>query len=113
MLRRPPRSTRTDTLFPYTTLFRSLHRHFVGVQLAAHVLERREDRVDRERAEHRQPAEQEGEAAERDGLGRLGGWHGKWTGNDLVGAASAASACPGPSPCEGRGRLGGGAHGSH
>src|SRR3546814_6410418 len=27
MLRRPPRSTRTDTLFPYTTLFRSLvHR---------------------------------------------------------------------------------------
>src|SRR3546814_15862104 len=26
MLRRPPRSTRTDTLFPYTTLFRALHR---------------------------------------------------------------------------------------
>src|SRR3546814_18258336 len=26
MRRRPPRSTRTDTLFPYTTLFRS-HRH--------------------------------------------------------------------------------------
>src|SRR3546814_10740279 len=26
MIRRPPRSTRTDTLFPYTTLFRSL-RH--------------------------------------------------------------------------------------
>src|SRR3546814_17870302 len=25
MIRRPPRSTRTDTLFPYTTLFRSLH----------------------------------------------------------------------------------------
>src|SRR3546814_13016282 len=30
MIRRPPRSTRTDTLFPYTTLFRS-----VGV--AAHI----------------------------------------------------------------------------
>src|SRR3546814_5850692 len=35
MIRRPPRSTRTDTLFPYTTLFRSvysfvrLNRHFV------------------------------------------------------------------------------------
>src|SRR3546814_17839066 len=35
MLRRPPRSTRTDTLFPYTTLFRSRHserrgyRHFL------------------------------------------------------------------------------------
>src|SRR3546814_12722695 len=25
MIRRPPRSTRTDTLLPYTTLFRSLH----------------------------------------------------------------------------------------
>src|SRR3546814_8076712 len=25
MIRRPPRSTRTDTLFPYTTLFRSHH----------------------------------------------------------------------------------------
>src|SRR3546814_6750090 len=31
MIRRPPRSTRTDTLFPYTTLFRSLplRRHLV------------------------------------------------------------------------------------
>src|SRR3546814_4778730 len=27
MIRRPPRSTRTDTLFPYTTLFRSLAIH--------------------------------------------------------------------------------------
>src|SRR3546814_2535634 len=26
MIRRPPRSTRTDTLFPYTTLCRSRHR---------------------------------------------------------------------------------------
>src|SRR3546814_20484885 len=26
MIRRPPRSTRTDTLFPYTTLFRSPHQ---------------------------------------------------------------------------------------
>src|SRR3546814_4664988 len=26
MIRRPPRSTRTDTLFPYTTLFRSTHK---------------------------------------------------------------------------------------
>src|SRR3546814_6624709 len=35
MIRRPPRSTRTDTLFPYTTLFRSadvalLHVHRLG-----------------------------------------------------------------------------------
>src|SRR3546814_364504 len=27
MIRRPPRSTRTDTLFPYTTLFRSILDH--------------------------------------------------------------------------------------
>src|SRR3546814_14693526 len=32
MIRRPPRSTRTDTLFPYTTLFRSYHRDY-GRQL--------------------------------------------------------------------------------
>src|SRR3546814_2861995 len=30
MIRRPPRSTRTDTLFPYTTLFRSAQRMPVG-----------------------------------------------------------------------------------
>src|SRR3546814_13608569 len=30
MIRRPPRSTRTDTLFPYTTLFRSVQRHRVA-----------------------------------------------------------------------------------
>src|SRR3546814_3453913 len=31
MIRRPPRSTRTDTLFPYTTLFRSLGRVTQGL----------------------------------------------------------------------------------
>src|SRR3546814_20279814 len=31
MLRRPPRSTRTDTLFPYTTLFRSEQLIYVTV----------------------------------------------------------------------------------
>src|SRR3546814_2282150 len=30
MIRRPPRSTRTDTLFPYTTLFRSPARRDAG-----------------------------------------------------------------------------------
>src|SRR3546814_20072597 len=30
-MRRPPRSTRTDTLFPYTTLFRSLRRGVGGL----------------------------------------------------------------------------------
>src|SRR3546814_11485982 len=33
MIRRPPRSTRTDTLFPYTPLFRSL-RHPVTAEFA-------------------------------------------------------------------------------
>src|SRR3546814_13959416 len=30
LLRRPPRSTRTDTLFPYTTLFRSIRGLVAG-----------------------------------------------------------------------------------
>src|SRR3546814_19738024 len=30
MIRRPPRSTRTDTLFPYTTLFRAARPHGQG-----------------------------------------------------------------------------------
>src|SRR3546814_9532872 len=30
MIRRPPRSTRTDTLFPYTTLFRSVACHLAS-----------------------------------------------------------------------------------
>src|SRR3546814_5818558 len=41
MIRRPPRSTRTDTLFPYTTLFRSgdhrlLHRRPAGAAELPH-----------------------------------------------------------------------------
>src|SRR3546814_9207397 len=34
MIRRPPRSTRTDTLFPYTTLFRSAHQPRGDAQVA-------------------------------------------------------------------------------
>src|SRR3546814_15329929 len=43
MIRRPPRSTRTDTLFPYTTLFRSQLVPAIGVlrQAAAVPQERR------------------------------------------------------------------------
>src|SRR3546814_19216161 len=39
MIRRPPRSTRTDTLFPYTTLFRSqaLRAHQLAVAIDQHV----------------------------------------------------------------------------
>src|SRR3546814_2949756 len=36
MIRRPPRSTRTDTLFPYTTLFRSDH-HTPAAAIQLHV----------------------------------------------------------------------------
>src|SRR3546814_19941488 len=35
MIRRPPRSTRTDTLFPYTTLFRSHPGKLFGAPVAA------------------------------------------------------------------------------
>src|SRR3546814_13653966 len=41
MIRRPPRSTRTDTLFPYTTLFRSLANLF-ALPLRAQSLSNRE-----------------------------------------------------------------------
>src|SRR3546814_14602192 len=49
MIRRPPRSTRTDTLFPYTTLFRSvvggLQHHHVDAA-ARDVGRQRIDEVD-------------------------------------------------------------------
>src|SRR3546814_1003765 len=35
MIRRPPRATRTDTLFPYTTLFRSWRSSTVRCQMSA------------------------------------------------------------------------------
>src|SRR3546814_6023599 len=56
MIRRPPRSTRTDTLFPYTTLFRSLVDLADGVADAAdrgdRALGRRLDRADLRSEEH-------------------------------------------------------------
>src|SRR3546814_6724811 len=40
MIRRPPRSTRTDTLFPYTTLFRSQRLgHHVAVRMGARLVD--------------------------------------------------------------------------
>src|SRR3546814_9199663 len=48
MIRRPPRSTRTDTLFPYTTLFRSLAALYrIG---GAQVLPRRQQKRCRTRS---------------------------------------------------------------
>src|SRR3546814_7139638 len=43
MIRRPPRSTRTDTLFPYTTLFRSRYRD--AERVAAHEAHFRRRRI--------------------------------------------------------------------
>src|SRR3546814_6686733 len=37
MIRRPPRSTRTDTLFPYTTLFRSPPAQYSWFRLVARI----------------------------------------------------------------------------
>src|SRR3546814_13025156 len=74
MIRRPPRSTRTDTLFPYTTLFRSFTAGTTGLSnlLAApdkpHTIEHDEERgpgIRRDRtpkrrhAKQRQPCENE------------------------------------------------------
>src|SRR3546814_1945269 len=47
MIRRPPRSTRTDTLFPYTTLFRSVGHgdRFQGFGERADLVDLDQDRV--------------------------------------------------------------------
>src|SRR3546814_4348932 len=47
MIRRPPRSTRTDTLFPYTTLFRSAADHARAHLIAAHEGQRGLDHLGR------------------------------------------------------------------
>src|SRR3546814_3050837 len=63
MIRRPPRSTRTDTLFPYTTLFRSHedvhpaevhggpHHHRADGLVVARVRRDRDDVLSRRRSE--------------------------------------------------------------
>src|SRR3546814_10428749 len=62
MIRRPPRSTRTDTLFPYTTLFRSLESgegalHHVGCSPALYAADRLDGLADRPHVvAHRVPA---------------------------------------------------------
>src|SRR3546814_130875 len=54
MIRRPPRSTRTDTLFPYTTLFRSLSDpdHTLDACKAALSMVVALDRLNRGKLEH-------------------------------------------------------------
>src|SRR3546814_12408945 len=79
MIRRPPRSTRTDTLFPYTTLFRS-------ASALSHPLRRGVDRLSRL---WRQPGAVRARlAASRHGaLGRIfldGAFHERAAGNRAV-----------------------------
>src|SRR3546814_7695561 len=49
MIRRPPRSTRTDTLFPYPTLFRSHEQH------PLEALEEPDPGEDEDEAQHQRP----------------------------------------------------------
>src|SRR3546814_5716775 len=64
MIRRPPRSTRTDTLFPYTTLFRSriAHHRGAGGQRAGRAGARHRP-VFRARLQHREPDRDRGRPA--------------------------------------------------
>src|SRR3546814_2514626 len=73
MIRRPPRSTRTDTLFPYTTLFRSDGKIFAERRLREapllrpHGLGRRPDR-----GEGEQPADRPAESREAERIDIVG-----------------------------------------
>src|SRR3546814_20375869 len=73
MIRRPPVSTRTDTLFPYTTLFRSR----VGRARRAGLRDRRPHHVPEKRARARGEERHAGEG--RAGIaGAHGGEAGRW-----------------------------------
>src|SRR3546814_6229573 len=77
MIRRPPRSTRTDTLFPYTTLFRA--------QLVAHVGEEGALGVAGGLGGDLRPLQVEGRVAQRADVG-VGGHEAagrEWLGADL------------------------------
>src|SRR3546814_4653004 len=52
MIRLPPRSTRTDTLFPYTTLFLSRLAAACDEVLQRHVEQRREEQAEDRHADH-------------------------------------------------------------
>src|SRR3546814_4074540 len=69
MIRRPPRSTRTDTLFPYTTLFRSGHKRVDHGEARDHQVGRA-DRVRRlhEVRSHRHGCQQRDDAQEGEPL---------------------------------------------
>src|SRR3546814_16957956 len=93
MIRRPPRSTRTDTLFPYTTLFRSpcqrravdldaLRSHYLGLAVKRQMMVELGDDDMGQRAE--------GRLAPRNGLYRRGRLH------DLLAGSAAILGADGP-----------------
>src|SRR3546814_12321050 len=127
MIRRPPRSTRTDTLVPYTTLFRSSCASAASgsrkAKSAAKAAKRRGDAF----MGRPGPEKLNVGRVHVNGVSKLNtGWP-RWVLTPrvctfrtprlarrprLVGAASAALSCFGPSPYGGRGRLRGGFLGS-
>src|SRR3546814_2178934 len=93
MIRRPPRSTRTDTLFPYTPLFRSIGqagREGIGVELRIMPRPRYRPHID-------EPLDRIGREQRRETLDRQGRM------------ADGEDRAPGPVPVI---RWGGNAHGS-
>src|SRR3546814_13301907 len=79
MIRRPPRSTRTDTLFPYTTLFRSkappdrvAAECGVGQPVKAEADRKHRQRQDDERRHHRPIGAQRADEDDRRAKGQEG-----------------------------------------
>src|SRR3546814_5177734 len=82
MIRRPPRSTRTDTLFPYTTLFRSGCRRAgslgLGAALAGAAAGGAAHALDRARRAAYSPSRSQPDQRERKGRS----WHVHWNRNE-------------------------------
>src|SRR3546814_13911902 len=72
MIRRPPRSTRTDTLFPYTTLFRSVEIECLLKMADQYVVEIVRDRPEEEQAGDEREAQLEPRRDEAAGAGLSG-----------------------------------------
>src|SRR3546814_18845696 len=83
MIRRPPRSTRTDTLFPYTTLFRSVD---VGRIVGAGEMQADARKLLAEAAEprHQPERQQGGHTAYRQVAAGRGAGHAQGRGGDLA-----------------------------
>src|SRR3546814_19244516 len=71
MIRRPPRSTRTDTLFPYSTLFRSIHLPRTGgLEETTEDCELGEEPRERRQTREEHGARQKADAQHRHGRGK-------------------------------------------